>query len=234
MKIDLHTHTSYGSACAYMDPDQLVERAKFMGLDGVCITEHDQIWDVEALARLKKKHDFLVIGGVEVSTDCGEILVFGLHESVLNIFKAQDLKETVDEAGAVMILAHPFRYKPDLLAAYFRSTSTGESGTNVLETVCRQPLFTMIDALEVYNGHSGFDEVEFTHLVAERLHLKGAGGSDAHASLEVGSCYSFFEDDIRDEKDFLEQIKRGRFHGVDQRWSDLPYEIRSRGQREAF
>ncbi len=234
MKIDLHTHTSYGSACAYMDPDQLVERAKFMGLDGVCITEHDQIWDVEALARLKKKHNFLVLGGVEVSTDCGEILVFGLHESVLNIFKAQDLKEKVDEAGAVMILAHPFRYNPDLLATYFRSTSTGDSGTKVLKKVCQQPVFTLIDALEVYNGHSGFDEIEFAHLVAERLHLKGSGGSDAHATLEVDSCYSVFEDDIGDEQDFIEQIKSGRFHGVDQRWSDLPYEIRSRGQREAF
>ena len=234
MKIDFHTHTSYGSACAYMDPDQLVERAKFIGLDGVCITEHDQIWDVEALARLRKKHNFLVIGGVEVSTDCGEILVFGLHESVLNIFKAQDLKETVDKAGAVMILAHPFRHKPDLLATYFRSTSTGDSRTNVIETVCQQPVFTMIDAMEVYNGHSGFDEIEFAQLVAERLHLKGTGGSDAHATLEVGSCYCVFEDVIGDEQDFIEQIKRGRFCGVDQRWSDLPYEIRSRGQREAF
>jgi predicted metal-dependent phosphoesterase TrpH len=234
MKIDLHTHTSYGSACAYMDPDQLVERAKFMGLDGVCITEHDQIWDVDALARLKTKHDFLVIGGVEVSTDCGEILVFGLHESVLNIFKAQELKETVDEAGAVMILAHPFRYNPDLLAGYFRSKSTGDSGTDVIEDVCQQPVFTMIDAVEVYNGHSGFDEVEFTHLIAERLHLKGSGGSDAHATLEVGSCYTVFEDNIEDEQDFLDQIKSNRFYGVDQRWSDLPYEIRARRQREAF
>jgi predicted metal-dependent phosphoesterase TrpH len=234
MKIDLHTHTSYGSACAYMDPDQLVERAKIMGLDGVCITEHDQIWNVDALERLKKKHDFLVIGGVEVSTDCGEILVFGLHESVLNIFKAQDLKERVDEAGAVMILAHPFRYQPDLLATYFRSRSAGDSGTDVIETVCQQPVFAMIDAVEVYNGHSGFDEVEFTQLIAKRLHLKGSGGSDAHATLEVGSCYSVFEDDIRDEQGFLEQIKSSKFFGVDQRWSDLPYEIRSRGQREAF
>lgn len=234
MKIDLHTHTSYGSACAYMEPDQLVERAKYVGLDGVCITEHDQTWDVEAIERLRKKHDFLVIGGVEINTDCGEILVFGLHESVLNIFKAQALKEMVDDAGGVMIMAHPFRYKSDLVASYFRSISTGDSESKVIETVCRQPVFKMIDAVEVYNGHSGFNEIKFTRLVAKRLHLKGTGGSDAHAILEIGSCYSVFEDGIRDEQDFIAQLKSGRFHAVDQRWSDLPYEVRSRGQREAF
>jgi len=217
-----------------MDPDQLVERAKYMDLDGVCITEHDQIWDAEAIERLKKKHGFLVIGGVEINTDCGEILVFGLHQSVLNIYYADDLRKVVDEAGGVMILAHPFRYEPDLVAAYFRGASAGGADGKEIETVCRQPVFNLVDAVEVYNGRSGFNEVAFTGLVTERLHLKGTGGSDAHASLEVGSCYSVFEDEIRDERDFIAQIKSGRFCAVDGRWSGLYNEIRSRGRREAL
>ena len=52
MKIDLHLHTLYGSACAYMDPDQLIQQAKSIGLDGVCITEHNQIWNSEAVERV--------------------------------------------------------------------------------------------------------------------------------------------------------------------------------------
>ena len=71
--------------------------------------------------------------------------------------------------------------------------------------------------------------MEFTRLVSERLHLKGAGGSDAHATLEVGSCYSVFEDGVRNEKDFIAHIKKGRFYAVDDRWSNLYYEIRSGG-----
>lgn len=217
-----------------MDPDQLVRRAKQIGLDGVCITEHDQIWDKEAIDRLKIKHDFLVIGGVEVSTDYGEILAFGLHQSVLNISKAKDLRKAVDEVDGVMILAHPFRYEPDLVSGYFASSSNGNCRRQKIESVCRDPVFKLVDAVEVYNGRSGFDEVEFAHLVTERLSLKATGGSDSHASLEVGSCYSVFKDRVKNEKDFIAQIKRGRFQGVDGRWSSLFSEIKSRGRHETF
>jgi uncharacterized protein YbjT (DUF2867 family) len=55
------------------------------------------IRDQEAIERLRDKHNFLVIGGVEVSTDLGEILVFGLHRSVLQVYEAVQLRAMVDE-----------------------------------------------------------------------------------------------------------------------------------------
>ena len=129
-----------------------------------------------------------------------------------------------------MILAHPFRYRPNLVSAHLNSASKENPETETMEGVCRDPVFKLVDGMEVYNGHSGFGEIEFSRMVSERLQLKGTGGSDAHATLEVGSCYCDFEDDIKDEKDFIEQLKTGRFQAVDQRWSNLPYEIRSRGR----
>jgi len=214
LKIDLHTHTSYGSSCSYMDPDQLVIRAKSVGLDGVCITEHDQLWDEDAIARLGRKHDFLVIGGVEVGTDCGHILVFGLHRSVKHVYYVQDLHDMVAEAGGAMIMAHPFRYEPELVAAF----SSSKNGWPAMESVCSREVFQLVDALEIYNGRSGFHEKRLTSLVAERRRLSGTGGSDAHAGLEVGACYSVFEETIRDEKDLIVQLKKGTYHGVDPRW----------------
>ncbi len=216
MKLDLHIHTSYGSSCAYMDPGQLVERARHIGLDGVCITDHDQIWQDEVIERLREKHDYLIIPGVEVSTDCGDILVFGLHESVLNVVRAAELRELVDEAGGVMIMAHPFRGDPNLVSSYVHGGSNGLS--KEVEEACERPEMKLVDALEVYNGMSGMGEVDFTTAVAKRLNLRGTGGSDAHATLGVGACYTVFEDDIRDEGDFIRQIKEGRFYGVDDRW----------------
>ena len=65
-RIDLHNHTSYGSACSYMTPDELIQRAKLMGLDGICITEHNQLWSEEMLEKWRRKHNFLVLGGVAV------------------------------------------------------------------------------------------------------------------------------------------------------------------------
>jgi len=221
MNIDLHLHTSFGSACSYMDPDQLITRAKAIGLDGVCLTDHDHIWGEESLERLRRKHNFLIIGGSEVNTDYGEMLVFGLHRSVLNISSAHHLKKVVDESDGAIVLAHPFRLEPELVYSYFNNTAKPSPKSSAqLEDVGRRAVFKLVDAMEVYNGQSGIKEKEFTKTVAEHLHLGGTGGSDAHAVLGVGSCYTVFEKKIKDERDLIEQIKKGTFHGVDKRWSD--------------
>jgi predicted metal-dependent phosphoesterase TrpH len=234
MKIDLHVHTSHGSGCAYMDPDQLVRKAKSVGLDGVCITEHDQIWSRDNIERLKKKHDFLVIGGVEVSTDFGHVLVFGLHNSVREVGTISELRKIVSKEGGVMALAHPFRYEPDIVGTHFLSTSNGSSSSKELEKVCNDPGFKLIDIMEVYNGHSGIKEINFTALVAKRLGLKAIGGSDAHATLELGTSYTVFEEEIKDEKGFITQLKNGRFFGVDTRWSEGLVNSRPGENHEAF
>ncbi len=214
VKIDLHTHTSHGSACSYMDPDQLILRAKAVGLGGVCITEHDHVWDVRAIERLAERHDFLVIGGAEVSTDCGHVLVYGLHQSVRDIYYLDDLRRMVEAAGAVMIMAHPFRYEPNLVDVFTRL----RNDEDWLDDLCERAMFQGLDALEICNGRSGFREQDLAALVANRLNLRQTGGSDAHAALEVGSCYSVFADTIRDEEDFIARIKRGAYRGVDPRW----------------
>jgi|TARA_Y100000310_G_scaffold26762_1_gene25522 hypothetical protein len=219
MKIDLHLHTSYGSSCAYMDPDQLIERAKFIGLDGVCITDHNQVWDADVIARLRKKHDYLVIGGVEVSTDCGDILAFGVHQSVLKVGRATDLRAMVDEAGGVMVIAHPFRAYPALVNAHAHSTTVGP--TRAIKEACSRSELGIVDALEACNGQSSRDEVGFCYAVADSLSLGGTGGSDAHATLGVGACYTEFEDHVEDERDLIRQIKEGQFKAVDDRWADL-------------
>ncbi|MBW2062597.1 MAG: PHP domain-containing protein [Deltaproteobacteria bacterium] len=219
MKIDLHIHTNHGSGCAYMEPGELVERAKAVGLDGVCITEHNRIWDQKAIEQLKSRHDFLVIGGVEVSTDCGEILVFGLNEPVLNVYRAHELKRMVDEVGGVMILAHPFRFEPETVAACSLASSANNPGlSREMEAILQRPVFRLVDAVEVYNGRSGLKERDLAAMVAEQLSLKSTGGSDAHASLAVGACYTLFEEEVRDEQDLIAQIKNGRIYGVDRRW----------------
>jgi len=218
MKLDLHMHTSYGSACAYMDPDQLIGQAKSIGLDGVCITDHNQVWDESVIERLRKKHDYLVIGGVEVSTDCGDILVFGLHQSVLKVGRADELRTLVDKAGGVMIIAHPFRSYPHLVSEHARNSSNGLSGP--IEQACSRPELGLVDALEVCNGQSAKEEIKFSIAVADHLRLGGTGGSDAHATLGIGACYTEFEEDIFDESDLIRQIKSGQFKGVDDRWQD--------------
>ena len=221
MKIDLHLHTIYGSSCAYMEPEQLIARATEIGLGGICITEHDQVWGEERISDLNKKNDLLIIGGVEVSTDLGEILVFGFHESVLKISRAADLRERVDDVGGVMIPAHPFRLEPQMIQAHTaaKQRDPGKPTGEFLAAVQR-PLFKLADAMEIYNGRSGRNEIAFAMAVADHLHLKGTGGSDAHATIGVGACCTVFENTIADEAEFIDHIKEGRFRGVDERWEN--------------
>ena len=208
MLIDLHTHTRWGSGCAYMEPSALIQRAKHIGLDGVCITEHNQPWDRRAIERLSKEHDFLVLGGIEVTTSLGEILVFGLHRSVINVWEAEELKGMVDEAGGVMIAAHPFRGQIGPASSLFSRPPL------TVETASQRPVFQMVDAIEVYNGRSGSGELEFARAVSERLDLKGAGGSDAHNVASVGWCVTIFENRITCEEELIAEIKAGRFTGA--------------------
>jgi len=206
MKIDLHTHTVYGSGCSHIDPSDLVKQAKHLGLDGICITEHNQLWDPERIERLTRKHDFPVIGGVEVTTEYGDILVFGLHEPVRWVRYAEDLRNMVDRSNGFMIAAHPFRNQRMNLDSH----SVFVGGIDI-ETGSTFPVLQYVDAIEAFNGWAYRREWQFTLAVGKHLGLKGTGGSDAHKLLQTGVCYTIFENRIRNEQDLLTELKTGRF-----------------------
>ncbi len=63
-----------------MSVDELIEAAKDRGLDGVCLTEHDTFWSEEEIRTLSRRHGFLVLGGAELNTYAGHVLVFGLDQ----------------------------------------------------------------------------------------------------------------------------------------------------------
>ncbi|MCP4753366.1 MAG: PHP domain-containing protein [Proteobacteria bacterium] len=219
MKIDLHLHTSLGSACSYMDPDQAIEQARKIGLDGICLTDHDHIWSEDYIERLRKKHDFLVIGGSEVATDMGEILVFGLHRSVRTIHTARELRRIVDQVQGAMVLAHPFRSEPHLIH-YRLDHSRPNDPPEIFQEISQRPVFQLVDAMEVFNGQSTRAEKKFTRTVAEYLDIPGTGGSDAHAILGLGYSYTVFDEQIDSERDLIEEINNGKFHGEDQLWNE--------------
>ena len=69
--IDLHTHTRPLSHDSDLTPDDVIDAAKRSGLDGVCLTEHDFFWEHDKVAELARKHNFLVLPGIEVNVEQG-------------------------------------------------------------------------------------------------------------------------------------------------------------------
>lgn len=199
MIIDLHTHTRFGSNCSYLYPEELLQRAKRLGLDGVCITEHELCWEEEALEALSQEHGILVLGGVEVSTEFGQVLVFGVHQPLWRISSAPELRELVNQAGGVIIASHPFRGDMFL------------SKAPPIEEVCNRDIFKLVDAAEVFTGGAIRKELDFGCQVLSKLNLRGVGGSDAHALHTIGRCVTIFERHISSEQDLVTELKGGRF-----------------------
>jgi predicted metal-dependent phosphoesterase TrpH len=207
MVIDIHTHSYPASSCSSVSEDQLIEEAKRIGLDGICLTDHNFVWNPDRVKALNQKHGFLVLRGNEITTDQGHMLVFGLHTIIRErgIIKLDELRREVKKADGFMIVVHPFRG--------FLTFGVGQLGLSV-EKAMERPLFKYVDAIEVMNGKVTKEENVFASEVAAGLGLPGIGGSDAHKESEVGVYATRFQDSIADEKDLIDMLKSGKFSPV--------------------
>jgi predicted metal-dependent phosphoesterase TrpH len=200
--VDLHTHTRHGSSCSYMEPADLLRQARSLGLDAVCITEHGASWDEASLRTLACEGPPLVFAGVEVGTELGDVLVFLANGPMPSAGRAAELRTLADEAGGVLIAAHPFRrfFGPGVLP-------------NVEEALAN-PLFELVDAVEVFNGMGSRWEQQFAIEVAKRLPLPAVAGSDSHAPHTLGSCYTVFERPLATIEDLIQEVRSGRAKAV--------------------
>ncbi len=211
MLIDLHSHTWPRSHDSVLNPDDLIVRAKQAGLDGIVFTEHDTVWDQRSLDEIKAKHDFLVLAGVEISTDDGHMLVFGIDKYVFGMHRVRELHSYVEKSEGVMVAAHPYRRQ----MPWFSRTE--EEYQASLDKAARNPAYQYVKALEELNGRGSDKENEFSRRLAEMLHFPGTAGTDSHAISDIGKCATYFEGPIGDERDLIRALKDGRYYPVDLR-----------------
>jgi predicted metal-dependent phosphoesterase TrpH len=203
MRIDLHVHTSPRSSCSNIDPEKLVQEAKRIGLDGLCLTEHQVMWDWDEVVGLAGDKGIRIFRGNEITTAQGDVLVFGLERNVQGIITIQELHQIVQSAGGFSIAAHPFRG--------FKTFGVGQLGLT-LDQACKKKSLQFVDAVEIRNGRVTEKENEVAGNVAERLGLLGTAGSDAHEICALGTWVTIFEKDIDTEADLLRELKAGNFN----------------------
>ena len=210
MLIDLHTHSYPGSDDSFMGADELIETARAIGLDGVCLTEHAYFWSTDDVRELSRKHNFLVLPGCELNTDDGHVVVFGLQEYVFGLHRAAFVRQLVDRSGGVIIAAHPFRHR--FLEEPARKS---ESRRAMLERAAGDGFFRLCDAIEGINGRGHPLENGFSTDLGNRLDMRMTGGSDAHRVPQLGTAATRFETAITDLDDLLRELRAGRFQAVD-------------------
>ena len=198
-KIDLHVHSKY-SGDNDAEPEETLIHAIQRGLHGIAFTEHYYYEASEPVEALKEKYgdQILVLRGVEFSTADGHCLVFGMNTDRLSLryAPAEEVIQAVNNAGGVAIPSHPFR----------SVNSLGDLVKSVKG----------IRALEGYNGCNMRPYNERAVEAAQMLKIPYTGGSDSHASMDVGSCFTEFDDRVTYEN-FIDLLKGGKYRGVDMR-----------------
>lgn len=200
MLIDLHVHT-FASGDAIAAPEDVIDRALALGVDGICVMEHDSYEASETAADFGEGSGLVVLRGVEVTTDMGHLLVYGVEDDGWRevaredgVVGAQDLVEYVRDVGGVIVPAHPFRLGP---------SSTGGKLTSLAG------LF----AIEGFNGAASRSENVAACELASRYGLRLTGGSDAHMPGHVGRAVTQFDRNVASMEELVAELKAGRFMG---------------------
>ena len=239
---DMHIHTTKGSSDSNLSPEDMVLEAERLGFFGICVTEHSGPWDKHEFQQFAAQHELTLIRGMEVETDMGHILAFGLNSYLPGIAKALELRRAVDEVGGFIISAHPFRglynSRPSSKPILYKELPTLPS---TIEEAAMHPVFGVVDAVEVANGTTSDEENLFALKVAQHVGRRVTGGSDAHSKHGVGRCVTVFEGDVNNEETFLNALRTGQFypailtpnnrdpHGS---WQPVPEPFRADGRKE--
>ena len=186
MKIDLHCHTKY-SYDSSSEIEKLIIEAKRKGLDGIAITDHDNINGFEEAIQLGIKHNFLIVLGEEIKSNKGDILGLFLNKKI-NGYKKDPrwIMEEIKKQNGLVVIPHPFHY--------------GEGFKDNLENY-----LDIIDGIEVFNARKPFKEPDEKALkFAEKHNIAMTAGSDSHYYKGVG--YGYTEANTKTIEDFKDAI----------------------------
>lgn len=169
LRIDPHVH-SEGSYDGHEPVELILEHAAEIGLDGVVVTDHDEIEESLRAADLAPDYGLVGIPGVEVSTAHGHLLAIGIEQCPTRGLPFDETVTRVRDAGGIAIVPHPFQ----------------RSRHGV-----RKRHIDDADGVEVYNSmlFTGYRNRRANRF-AERRDFPKLGASDAHYLGNVGRAYT--------------------------------------------
>jgi predicted metal-dependent phosphoesterase TrpH len=183
-RADIHVHSKYSGLArlwflrfpeSVNEPEDIVKRARAVGLDTVCVTDHNTVRGGILAKQFAKGYDGVsVVVGEEISTEEGEILGLFLNEDIPKDLPAAEAVDRIRSQGGLVIAPHPFSMHVPALGYEVDRLD--------------------IDGLEVFNaGHvDGFaNNRALQHSKLGRW--ARLAGSDSHSLGTLGCAFTEFE-----------------------------------------
>jgi predicted metal-dependent phosphoesterase TrpH len=188
LKLDLHIHSQY-SEDGEGTPKEIIKVLQKKGLNGMAITDHNSIKG--SLTALKESsRDFIVIPGVEISTNDGHLLALNIKEEIPRNLSVEETVEKIIDIGGTPIVPHLLR----------SMSGIKEEKLKIIKD--------KIPAIEVLNACSVPQSNLKVAKIAKKYDLGGTGGSDSHIPNYVGFAYTVFDTTDLSIDNLLDEINK--------------------------
>lgn len=204
MYVDTHLHENKYSFDSLQSLDEAIKVAKNKGLDGICVTNHDNADLSKDLGWFSVVDGIKIIVGNEVYTKEGDILFFGKMDIPNRRIPFEELLEMTKDIPRAFIAAHPYRCNNRGMKGDLRRFADS------------------LSAIEGFNGNTSLEENMIAVREAIILGKPISGGGDSHWVERVGKYATKFEKEINSYEAFIKELNEGRFKAV--RYTNGRYE----------
>jgi predicted metal-dependent phosphoesterase TrpH len=207
MKCDMHVNTVHSGMCtipvlkhfcreSYNYPEALYESLKAQGMDLVTVTDHDSIDSVEAL---RSRPDFFLSEEVTCHLPGGTEIHVGVYD--LNDRQHIEIQRRAND----FLSLHAYLNQQELLysANHIFSSLTGRRTVEDF-----QWFENAFPAVEARNGCMLERTNRAAAAFARRCGKAPVGGSDAHAMMSAGSCWTEVKH-ARNKQEFMAGVRLG-------------------------
>ncbi len=181
MKIDMHVHSHYSDGVLTIR--QIIKQAKKRGLDGFAITDHDTI---KGHKEIKKENDITIIPGLEITSEKGHILAYGIKEMIPKSLSVEETIELIHEQGGLAVAAHPLELRRKGVWDFWNYNFDATEINSLVKP-------------EILNDK--------TIRKAREIRLSVIAGSDAHDTHMIGKATTIVAGETINE--IIENIRKG-------------------------
>lgn len=204
MLVDMHLHECTYSLDSFINLKQIVEVAKFKGLDAVCITDHDSMGLKDYAAEYSKEVGFPIFVGIEFFSLWGDITAWGIDTYPDHRVSAQEFIDHVNKSGGFCVSCHPFR-----------------NNNRGLEDNLRR--VKGLHGVEVLNGSTSMEANRTALRYCRELGLQAIGASDAHVEQNIAKYVTWLPEKVTTTEDFIAQLHHCRTRPAI--WNGSSYDI---------